>query len=117
MLPTADWNNTVTLNGTQTTAPAPTATPSGPADICYEWHSIVIGALLESEYGIVMDQLQEWNPSLWMNSSASMALHRYKTHGNVRRVIKEYASTVARWKGAYQLEKYLEFLGNGGNCV
>ena len=84
ILPTADWNGTVTGNTTQTTIPAPAPTPPGTTDSCYEWHTIVSGdycGLLENEFGITMLQLQVWNPSLLPDCSNLLLDEAYCVSG------------------------------------
>jgi LysM repeat protein len=60
------WNQT----GTPTTPseiPAPTTTPDGSTDDCYQWYVVQPNdncALIESSFGITFTQLQMWNPNL-----------------------------------------------------
>lgn len=102
VLPTANWNST-SGNGTLTTQPAPTATPPGTTDSCYEWHVVIDGdycALIESEYDITMDQLQLWNPDLWANCSNLDLGEAYCVDGGLQATVtptaKAKRSTPAR---------------------
>jgi LysM repeat protein len=61
VLPTQDWNTTAT----STVVPAPTATPPGTTEDCYEWYVIQSGdycAKVQDQFGISFEQLQGWNP-------------------------------------------------------
>lgn len=68
VMPTALWNNT--SNGTTTMSSyllPPAATPSGTTPDCYAWWTVSSGNtcyLIEQSYGIKIEQLQTWNPSL-----------------------------------------------------
>lgn len=70
VFPVASWNSTNATTTTTATASyvtAPAATVSVTTSECYEWHVVVSGdycALLESEYGITLAQLQYWNSNL-----------------------------------------------------
>ncbi|KAJ6020328.1 carbohydrate-binding module family 50 protein [Penicillium canescens] len=68
ILPTKDWNATVT----STIVTAPTTTPVGTTSDCYQYYVIQSGdycSLIESEFDITMAQLQLWNPALLSNCS------------------------------------------------
>ena len=72
VLPTADWNTTVS----STIASAPTATPSGTTAACYEYYTIVSGDFcgkVEDLFSITFGQLQYWNPSL-LSDCSNLAL-------------------------------------------
>ncbi|KAF2966770.1 hypothetical protein GQX73_g6780 [Xylaria multiplex] len=63
VLPTQDWNTTTT----STIAPAPTSTPPGTTEECYEWYIIQGGdycAKVQDKFGITFEQFQGWNPSI-----------------------------------------------------
>jgi LysM repeat protein len=69
--PTYDWNVTVSDGGgtpaSSTTLPPPGPTPSGTTGSCYKWHLVASGdtcALLQSSFGVTLDQLVAWNPDL-----------------------------------------------------
>ncbi|KAI0536382.1 hypothetical protein GGR58DRAFT_396692 [Xylaria digitata] len=63
VIPTQDWNTTTT----STIAPAPTSTPPGTTEECYEWYIIQSGdycAKVQDKFGITFEQFQGWNPSI-----------------------------------------------------
>ncbi|KAF3924364.1 hypothetical protein AA313_de0202029 [Arthrobotrys entomopaga] len=67
--PTNNWNATSTTgqNTTSTTLPAPGPTLPGTTDQCYRWHVVAEGDscyVLETSFGITMDQLMAWNMDL-----------------------------------------------------
>ncbi|KAK6500776.1 hypothetical protein TWF506_003539 [Arthrobotrys conoides] len=64
--PTENWRGDESVT-TRTTLPPPGPTESGTSQACYEWHKVVSGdycGLLESSYGISLDDLIDWNPTL-----------------------------------------------------
>ncbi|KAJ5113891.1 carbohydrate-binding module family 50 protein [Penicillium angulare] len=72
ILPTEDWNATVT----STIVTAPTTTPVGTTSDCYQFYVIQSGdycSLIGSEFDITMAQLQLWNPAL-LSDCSNLAL-------------------------------------------
>ncbi|KAI3538239.1 hypothetical protein CSPX01_09594 [Colletotrichum filicis] len=63
VLPTQDWNTTAT----STTVPAPTTTPPGTTDKCYQWYVIQSGdycAKVQDKFAISFEQFRAWNPAI-----------------------------------------------------
>jgi LysM repeat protein len=73
------WDQT----GTPTTpseVAAPTTTPEGSTDVCYQWYVVQPNdfcALIESSFGITFTQFQIWNPDLQSNCSNLLAGEAY----------------------------------------
>ncbi|TFK69174.1 hypothetical protein BDN72DRAFT_840792 [Pluteus cervinus] len=84
VFPTADWNSTDTNPTTSTTVAAPTPTPPGTTDECYQWYIVQPGdfcGLIESQFDITFAQLQFWNPSLNSDCSNLLADEAYCVNG------------------------------------
>ncbi|KAH8432787.1 LysM peptidoglycan-binding domain-containing protein [Aspergillus melleus] len=100
-LPTADWNKPSTTLTTTTTsvyvsAPAPTA--SGTTPNCYEWYVVLQGdycAKLQSQFGITMAQLQQWNPELNRSCTNLLTGYAYCVHGEGSAIADQPAAVAA----------------------
>ncbi|KAL4995513.1 hypothetical protein BDV10DRAFT_188040 [Aspergillus recurvatus] len=82
--PTQDWNQTTTTTATSTYATAPAPTPSGTTSNCYEWYVVRSGDtcnLIASIYGISVNELRLWNPSLREDCSNLRSGHAYCVRG------------------------------------
>ncbi|KAL4788805.1 hypothetical protein BDV19DRAFT_395640 [Aspergillus venezuelensis] len=86
VLPTRDWDATVTttVTATYTTAPAPTT--SGTTDQCYEWYVVRAGDtcdMISAVYGVSVEDMRLWNPSLNVECSNLRSGRAYCVHGEV----------------------------------
>ncbi|KAL4966909.1 uncharacterized protein BDV14DRAFT_207712 [Aspergillus stella-maris] len=86
VLPTRDWDATITttITATYTTAPAPTT--SGTTDQCYEWYVVRAGDtcdMISAVYGVPVEDIRLWNPSLNSECSNLRSGRAYCVHGEV----------------------------------
>ncbi|KAL4770522.1 hypothetical protein BDW60DRAFT_217940 [Aspergillus nidulans var. acristatus] len=82
--PTRDWNQTTTTTATSTYATAPAPTTSGTTSNCYEWYVVHSGDTcnqIASIYGISLQELRLWNPSIREDCSNLRSGHAYCVHG------------------------------------
>ncbi|KAL3471153.1 hypothetical protein BJX99DRAFT_32306 [Aspergillus californicus] len=85
VFPTQDWNSTTTTTAGSTYLTAPAPTPSGTTNHCYEWYVVRSGdscLRISSEYGITVDDMRLWNPSLRDDCSNLRPGHAYCIHGD-----------------------------------
>jgi LysM repeat protein len=97
VLPLQFWNQTGNAT-TPTVVPAPTVTPDGSTDDCYQWYVVQPGdfcALIESSYGITFTQLQMWNPDLTNDCSNLLAGEAYCVNSPVTTSLVTAAATTA----------------------
>ncbi|KAL3431929.1 hypothetical protein BDV09DRAFT_188003 [Aspergillus tetrazonus] len=84
--PTRDWNQTTTTISTSTYASAPAPTTSGTTFNCYEWYVVHSGDTcnqIASIYGISLQELRLWNPSLREDCSNLRPGYAYCVHGEL----------------------------------
>ncbi|KAL5342188.1 hypothetical protein BJX70DRAFT_337961 [Aspergillus crustosus] len=84
--PTVDWNQTTTTTQGSTYTPAPAPTPSGTTPQCYEWYVVHTGDTcnrIGSIYGISLQDLRIWNPSLKEDCSNLRPGVAYCIHGEL----------------------------------
>ncbi|KAL4863002.1 hypothetical protein BDV12DRAFT_206856 [Aspergillus spectabilis] len=84
--PTVDWNQTTTTTQISTYTPAPAPTPSGTTPQCYEWYVVRSGDTCDgigSIYGITLEDLRVWNPSLKEDCSNLRPGVAYCIHGEI----------------------------------
>ncbi|KAL4971932.1 hypothetical protein BDW66DRAFT_163288 [Aspergillus desertorum] len=82
--PTRDWNQTTTTTTTSTYATAPAPTPSGTTSNCYEWYVVRPGDTcnrITSTYGVSLEELRLWNPSIREDCSNLRSGHAYCVDG------------------------------------
>ncbi|KAK6528315.1 hypothetical protein TWF281_009558 [Arthrobotrys megalospora] len=82
--PIEDWRGSADGPATRTTVAPPAPTESGASPACYEWHKVVSGdycALIESSYGISLDDLIGLNPSLKKDCSNLLLGKAYCVNG------------------------------------